>query len=147
MKKLKGIFVLGLIMAAFTAQAQPDWYYDYDQALQKAQQENKKIILVFSGSDWCIPCIKLERYIWNSPEFTEYSKEHYVMLRADFPRKKKNQLPEEQRKKNNKLAEKFNPEGYFPLVVVLSPDGKVLGKTGYDPDKSPKDYIEYFDSL
>jgi len=146
--KKKSIWpVLLLVLFAFNLQAQPGWYYDYDQAVKKAQEENKKIILVFSGSDWCIPCIKLEKYIWNSPEFTAYAKEHYVMLRADFPRKKKNQLPKEQQEKNKKLAEKYNPEGYFPLVVVLSPDGKVLGKTGYDKDKSPKDYIAYFDSL
>jgi len=141
----KFLFVLGF-MAVLSMQAQ-DWVYDFDEALQKAKAENKKIILVFSGSDWCIPCIKLEKYIWTSPEFQAHAKDHYVMLRADFPRKKKNQLPPEQRKKNEELAERFNPNGYFPLVVVISPDGKVLGETGYDKDKTPADYIKYFDSL
>ncbi len=53
------------------------------------------------------------------------------MLLADFPRKKQNMLPVEQQKKNEQLAETYNKNGYFPLVVVLDKDGKVLGQTGY----------------
>ena len=140
------LFLFFMFLGGY-AMAQVHWVYDYDQAIQQAKAGNKKIILVFSGSDWCVPCIKLERYIWNSPEFSSYANEHYVMLRADFPRKKKNQLSPEQKEKNDKLAERFNPNGYFPLIVVISPEGKVLGRTGYDKHKSPKDYIAYFDSL
>ncbi|NPA43488.1 MAG: thioredoxin family protein [Chlorobi bacterium] len=143
MKKL--VFVL-FLAGVWQMQAQ-DWVYNMDEAHRIAQAENKKIILVFSGSDWCVPCIKLEKYIWTSPDFIAHAKEHYVMVRADFPRKKKNQLPPAQRAHNNALAEKYNPQGYFPLIVVLSPDGKVLGTTGYDKDKTPADYIKYFDSL
>ncbi len=143
---MKRTFFLLALLAAIPLFSQ-QWVYDYDQALKLAREGNKKIILVFSGSDWCAPCIKLERDIWNNPQFRAHAKDHYVMLRADFPRKKKNQLPPEQRKKNEQLAEKFNPQGYFPLIVILSPDGKVLGKTGYDSKKTPADYIALFDSL
>ncbi|NPA46876.1 MAG: thioredoxin family protein [Chlorobi bacterium] len=143
---MKKMFLIFMFMGFVSMQAQ-EWVYDYDEALEQARAENKKIILVFSGSDWCVPCIKLERYIWTSPEFKAYAKEHYVMLRADFPRKKKNRLSPEQRRKNEALAAKYNPHGYFPLIVVLSPDGKVLGETGYDKNKTPADYIAYFDSL
>ncbi len=147
MKTHRLFFIALFMLGSISLWSQPQWYNDMDEALKAARAENKKIILVFSGSDWCIPCIKLEKNIWNAPEFFRYANEHYIMIRADFPRKKKNRLPEQQRLKNNALAEKYNPEGYFPLVVVFSPDGKVLGKTGYDKNKSPEDYIAYFDSL
>ena len=57
--------------------------------------------------------IKMNKRIWTSDEFIEYSKEHYVMLLADFPRKKQNKLSDDQQLKNEKLAEKYNKNGYF----------------------------------
>lgn len=100
----------------------------------------------FSGSDWCAPCMKLERTIWDSEEFRVYAKEHYVLVRADFPRKKSNKLSEEQEAKNAKLAEKYNSEGYFPLVVVMDKNASVLGKTGYEK-LTPNEYIKHLNSF
>ena len=140
--------VLLLVFAftlSFFAQAQ-EWQTDLTKAEETASNENKPIILVFQGSDWCAPCIKLDREIWSTEAFKNYSKEHFVMLKADFPRKSKNALAPEQQKKNNKLAETYNPEGYFPLVVVLNEKGKVLGKTGYQ-HVSPDDYIKTLNSF
>ena len=98
------------------------------------------IILVFQGSDWCAPCIKLDRDVWTTEEFKAYAKNHYVMLQADFPRRKSNALPEEQLNKNKVLAEKYNRNGVFPFVVVMNAKGKVLGETSYKK-LSPKEYI------
>ena len=33
------------------------------EAQKEAKEMNKRIILVFQGSDWCAPCIKLEKEI------------------------------------------------------------------------------------
>lgn len=116
------------------------WETSWQHASEKAKKENHNVVLVFSGSDWCGPCIKLDKTIWQSAEFQEYADAHWVMLRADFPRKKGNGLSEEQTAENSKLAENYNQNGYFPLVVVLSPDGNVLGTTGYK-SVSATDYI------
>ena len=43
-----------------------DWTYDIEKARTQAKKNNKDILLVFSGSDWCAPCIKLDRQIWQS---------------------------------------------------------------------------------
>jgi len=90
-------------------------------------REHKNIVLCFSGSDWCIPCMKLEKSIWESQEFKSYSREHFVLLRADFPKKKANALPKELQDANDKLAETYNKQGMFPLVVLLNNKGEVLG--------------------
>ena len=68
------------------------------------------------------------------------------MLKADFPRKKANALSEEQQQKNNTLFEKYNLNGYFPFVVVLDKDGRVLGETGYQKS-TPTDYITLLESF
>ena len=123
-----------------------DWKDDYGDALNEAKQEDKPLILVFSGSDWCGPCIRLKKKVLESAAFSKYANDHYVLYNADFPRKKKNLLSKEMMDANKRLAEKFNPKGYFPLVVVLDGKESVLGKTGFDKKLSPENYIGLLNS-
>lgn len=123
-----------------------NWQHNFEKAKEMALKENKSIILVFSGSDWCGPCIKLDNQIWKSDEFKNYANNNYILVKADFPRKKSNSLSKEQLTHNENLAEKYNKKGYFPMVVVFNADGKVLGETGYK-NISPKEYIQHLQSF
>ncbi|MBL6447750.1 thioredoxin family protein [Fulvivirga sp. 29W222] len=134
-----------ILFAVISANAQ-EWQTDFEGAKAAAEKEDRNIVLVFQGSDWCAPCIKLDKEVWSTEEFQAYAKDHYVMLQADFPRKKQNALPEEQQQHNRKLAEKYNKNGYFPFVVVLDENGAVLGETGYKK-MTPKEYISLLDSF
>ena len=58
------------------------------------------IIVVFSGSDWCAPCIKLDKSIWQSEAFKKESEKEWIIVKADFPRKKANVLTKEQTEQN-----------------------------------------------
>lgn len=138
-------FTLIICLFALNLSAQ-EWQTDLEAAKTLAKDQNKEILLVFQGSDWCAPCIKLDREIWTSEEFKKYSKDHFILVKADFPRRKKNQLETAQQEKNNKLAEKYNPKGYFPLVVVMDKEGHVLGKTGYKK-VTPEEYIQILNSF
>lgn len=142
---MRTIIVLTLLLSFFNIEAQV-WHTDINEAKETASARNQKIILVFQGSDWCAPCMKLEKEIWCSEEFVSYSKDHFVLLKADFPRKKANSLSKEQQQKNNLLAEKYNDQGFFPFVVVLNKNGDVLGKTGYK-NVTPKEYIGILESF
>ena len=123
-----------------------EWRTDWDTAKVEAEQANKKLILVFSGSDWCIPCIKLEKEIWENSSFIQYAEQYYVLFRADFPKRKKNKLPETIQQLNDRLASEYNPKGYFPLVVVLDTQGKVKGQLGYEK-LTPEAYIALIEQL
>ncbi len=133
------LFVSGALFAQ-------DWQSDFEKSKQLAAAENKTIILVFQGSDWCAPCMKLEKEIWQSDEFKAYAKNHFVMQKADFPRKKANKLDDEQDIRNKELAAKYNTKGYFPFVAILDKNGKVLGETGYKK-MTPKEYIDHLESF
>jgi thioredoxin-related protein len=123
-----------------------NWLTDLDEAKKEAADNNKKIVLVFQGSDWCAPCIKLNNEIWSTEVFKSYAKEHYVMLQADFPRRRENKLSKEMQEKNAMLAEEYNQQGFFPHVVVIDETGKVIGRTGYKK-LEPKAYINHLNSL
>ncbi|HMR17319.1 thioredoxin family protein [Mariniflexile maritimum] len=109
-----------------------EWTTNFEEAKQVASKTNQHIVLVFQGSDWCAPCMKLDKEIWNTKEYQDLAKNHFVMLKADFPRKKANKLPSNLELQNQKLAETYNNQGYFPFVVVLDKNGKVLGNMGYE---------------
>ena len=123
-----------------------NWKTNFEDAKVQAATENKNIVLVFSGSDWCGPCIKLDKNIWQSDAFKKESAKKWVLVRADFPKKKANQLSDELTTSNKNLAEKYNKEGNFPLVVVVDSNGKVIGKTGY-ANVEPEDYITILHGL
>ncbi|KOS08089.1 thiol-disulfide isomerase [Flavobacterium akiainvivens] len=123
-----------------------EWLTDFDKARHTAAEQDKNIILVFAGSDWCAPCIKLEQKIWESDEFKAEAAQKWVLVKADFPKKKANALPEAQTQHNAALYEKYNKEGVFPLVVVIDKTGKVLGKTTYK-DITPAEYIKHLHTL
>ncbi len=122
-----------------------EWKTDYKNALALSKETQKPIILVFAGSDWCVPCIKLDREIWQSDEFKTHAKENYVLYKADFPRKKANRLSKEKEEKNNRLAEMFNPKGHFPLVVIIDNEQQVIGTMGYEKIP-PEEYVSRINS-
>jgi len=142
---IKNICTLIILLISLSGFAQ-EWTYNIEEAKQKASIEKKSIVLVFAGSDWCAPCIKLEKKIWESSQFQRLAKDSFVMLKADFPRRKKNQLPKDQQKHNDQLAEKYNQSGNFPLVVVLDANGRLKGKAGYE-NISPIEYYKKLKSL
>lgn len=110
------------------------WETDFENAKKIAKEKHQLILLNFSGSDWCGPCIMLRKDYIDSQTFQNMASDNLVMVNADFPRKKKNQLSADQVKRNEALAEKYNKQGQFPYTLLLDANGKVLktwsGKPG-----------------
>jgi thioredoxin-related protein len=142
---MKNIILFSFIFSATLSFSQ-NWTTSLEQAKTEAISSNKNILLVFSGSDWCAPCIKLDRTIFQSDVFKAEAEKKWVLLKADFPKKKGNALSETQTESNKKLAEKYNKEGNFPLVVLLDATGKVLGITGYK-NVSPTEYVQLLNAM
>jgi thioredoxin-related protein len=122
------VFTLAVLLGTST-----EWLTNFDQAKMAAAKEDKCILLNFSGSDWCGPCIKMKKEVFESEAFQSLANDKLVLVRADFPRQKRNQLSKEQIRHNEALAEKYNPDGKFPLTLLLDQDGKLLKKwDGYN---------------
>ena len=119
------------------------WSTDYKAALATAAKEHKKVLLDFTGSDWCGWCIRLKRETFDQPAFKEYADKNLVLVEIDFPRGKE-QSPEV-KKQNDTLQQQYQVQG-FPTLVLLSPEGKVIKQeSGYVPG-GPKGFIEWVSS-
>jgi thioredoxin-related protein len=135
---MKLVFISALLVL-FTS---GDWLDNFDVAKETAVKENKMILLNFSGSDWCAPCIKMKRDVFSADVFKEYADKSLVLVRADFPRMKKNQLAKEQIQRNEALAEKYNPLGKFPLTLLLDAQGKVIKEWDGYANQTPEMFVE-----
>ncbi len=102
------------------------WHYNLDEARQLARDQHKHILLNFSGSDWCGPCIQLRKQILDNPDFLQMADTSLILVNADFPRSRKNQLSSQQQALNNSMADKYNSQGKFPYTLLLTAEGKVL---------------------
>jgi phage shock protein E len=110
------------------------WLTDFEKAKGQAKAERKSILLFFHGSDWCPPCIQIQRQVLNSPEFARFARASLILVDVDFP--EKSQQSEELKRANLALKAKFNlsperDEG-FPTLVLLNDAGEtVFQETGY----------------
>ncbi len=99
------------------------WETNMPQAIKRAQQENKFVLVLFTGSDWCGPCIELKQNILSKEEFKNYAKDKYVLLELDYPQR--STQSEEVKQDNLAIKEKYNIAG-FPTIFVLDTQGVVL---------------------
>lgn len=123
------------------------WEPSFENAKKVAKEKNELIVLNFSGSDWCGPCIVLRKEYLESDIFTNYAKDHLVLVNADFPRKKKNLGDSDQVKRNENLAEIYNKNGIFPLTLLLNADGKVLKTWQGKPDASVEKWVQEVEAV
>lgn len=118
------------------------WQHNFDQALQAAKAEHKYVLLNFSGSDWCGPCIKLHKDYFDADTFKTFAESRLILVNADFPRQKKNQLSKELQKQNDHLADLYNANGSFPLTVLLDADGKVIRAWDGIPKTTAEEFVD-----
>ena len=100
-----------------------------------AEQHDRKVLLVFSGSDWCRGCILFDQQVLQDPVFQDFATDNLALYKADFPRKNKNKPTPEVIRQNEQLIMKFNPQGMFPYVLLLDEQEKVLLKAEGNIDR------------
>ncbi len=110
------------------SKSEDTWTSDYTAALKRAQETGRYVLVDFTGSDWCGWCIRLVNEVFSKSEFNEFSAENLINVEIDFPRQK--ELSKDAQKKNEELAQKYNIRG-FPTIVILSPEGELVQRTGY----------------
>lgn len=140
----KWLMVVAALMFCVGAFASEGWLTDFEKAKQQAKEQNKHILIDFSGSDWCGWCIRLDKEVFKQKEFQEYAKDNLILMLADSPRDTSGQSAEVQ-KQNKKLKKQFGIRG-FPTVFILDPSGKVVAKTGYR-EGGPKAYVKHIKQL
>jgi thioredoxin-related protein len=94
------------------------WGTDLEKALEQAKKEKKSVLVEFTGSDWCPPCIAMRKNVFSKKEFVDAASKNFILVELDFPKGDK-----ELKKKNDPYAKQYSIEG-FPTVILLDHEGK-----------------------
>jgi thioredoxin-related protein len=133
--KLRKIFSFIILSLVFISCKSPssdnlDWEEKLETALSKAQNENKYVLINFTGSDWCVWCQRLSNEVFSQKEFENFAKENLVLVKVDFP--KNIEQSNETKLYNQQLLQQFGVEG-FPTIFILDKNGNMRLRTGYLP--------------
>ena len=117
-----------IILILIFSPAQAGWFNNYEAAKEQAVKEHKDMLLVFSGSDWCHWCQKLQEEVFSQKKFNQEAEKNFILLEIDFPRKK--EIADTIKEQNQNLAKKYAVQG-FPTVILAEAGGKPYAQTGY----------------
>lgn len=131
-----------LLLHAVTASCQT--FEKAEEAFAISQKQQRSVLLIFSGSDWCTPCIRFQNTILNDSGFLNFAGKQLVVLKADFPQRKK--LSKELIKQNETLADQYNPDGAFPKIVLVRPDRSLISAIEYN-NQTPQVFIRELTKL
>lgn len=114
-----------------------------EHLVAKSETENKLIAVYFSGSDWCSSCYKFKKNVLSDNQVEALLKSRYIYYNADFPQRTK--LADSTVTANDFLAEKLNPEGLFPLLVIVDANWNI--KAQYNNANLAADVQQQLSSL
>ena len=125
------LFCIGAVVSiqpALSCDVSDDTNFHRSAAL--ARSTNRPLLLAFIGTDWSISSLKLDREVFDQAEFADNSNYNFLLCKVHFYQTQE-RSPETIRQ-NDELATKYKVEE-FPTVVVLTPDGREIGRLGYIP--------------
>lgn len=141
LKSLSRLTALSLVLLAtftFSALAAEktealSWHDDLEKAQAQAQKEQKPILALFTGSDWCPYCVDLEKNVLSKETFSSFAKDSVVLYKADFRRT--NPPPREVLERQNAKAKKYGVRG-VPTLFVLDGEGAKLKTFNYGGEEA-----------
>ena len=141
MKFLKlSLAALALSVLSPVLLAADGWRTDLQQAVNDANKDGKHVLVEFTGSDWCPPCMFMSKEVFSKKSFISAASKDYVLVKLDFPQGNPG-LAE----KNQKWAEMFKVQG-FPTVVLMNPDGKEVDRVVGVSHPSVEAFLKYLRS-
>lgn len=125
---------LGVLLGLAALAAQADeltWFTNLAQAQAQAAEDRKTVLLFFHGSDWCPPCVEIQKQVFQSPDFIAYARQALVLVDVDFP--EKTAQSEALKQANLALKAKFNVGDNFPTLVLVDVSGHtIFQEAGYN---------------
>lgn len=131
--------VAALTSSAF-ANVPEGWTTDLEKAFKQAKAEKKSVLVEFTGSDWCPPCIAMRKNVFSKKEFVSEASKKYVLVELDFPNGDK-----AVKEKNQPYAEKYKIEG-FPTVILFNQEGKEFTRFFASEFPKTEDFLKHIDT-
>jgi thiol:disulfide interchange protein len=143
MNMMKALTVCFAALTAIAFASAPEgWTTDLEKAFAQAKKEKKSVLVEFTGSDWCPPCMAMRKNVFSKKEFVNAASKKFILVELDFPKG-----DEAVAEKNQPHAEKYKIEG-FPTVILFDPEGKEFTRFSASQFPTTKEFLKHLnDSL
>ena len=137
---LASVTVGAALTATAFASVSEGWTTDLEKAFEKAKAEKKSVLVEFTGSDWCPPCIAMRKNVFSQKEFITAASKKYILVELDYPKG-----DEAVSEKNKPHAEKYKIEG-FPTVILFNSEGKEFTRFFASEYPKTEDFLNHIDT-
>ena len=79
------LFILFTCGSRFGYSQELKMYTNWDEAQSSAQKEDKEILIILTGSEWCAPCKKMDKNVISNIEFINFAKNNLILFIVDLP--------------------------------------------------------------
>ena len=124
-----------------TPVARDAWFTDYPAAQAEATATKRRILALFTGSDWCPGCIAFENQVAHHPDFLATTRASFVLLKLDYPQN--HPLPPALKAQNDELRKRYAIHVY-PTLLILSPDGATSVAVDTSHPRQADDLADFF---
>jgi len=138
--KIISTIAVSLLLASVSAFAADGWMTDLEEAFAKAKKEKKPVLVEFTGSDWCPPCIEMRKKVFSKKEFISKASKDFILVELDFPKG-----DPELKKKNSPYAAKYKVNA-FPTVVLFDDNQKEFHRFTASEFRTPKKFLAHLKS-
>ena len=125
------LIIISIFIFSCTSGKEIKWY-DFEEGLKKAKQENKLVLLDISAK-WCHYCNLMETTTYSNPEIIKIINQYYTPIKVDADLRKE-------------INKKYN-QGGLPTTAILTSDGQILYGNLYLPPEDLKKILLYFINL
>ncbi len=122
-----------------------NWLTNLDEAKKIARKDGKPILLYFTGSDWCTPCVALKKDFFETSEFAQYE-DKFVMVYIDRPRRTDIISPE-QMIYNKEIIKKYKTTSFPTMMILDSAGRKKEDLSGYSSFNTYHDTSHHFNLI
>ncbi len=112
------------------------WTTNLESALALAKQNKKFVMAQFTGSDWCPPCIMMQKAVFSKSSFTRLVPKKFILVKIDIPRSNKAMSL-----KNGKVMRNYNVTG-VPTILLFGDDGKEFSRFGASQYPTVEGFID-----
>jgi len=129
----------------------PAWKDDFDTAFAQAREQNRHVLLFFTGPDWGQRGARLEKEVLSTTEFVEYANANLVLVKIDFSGTaiaSESSVPETPPPlpTRNASSPRLAKSDDVPMIFVLDSDGHPAGSFHY-PESGPGPFIDALKKL
>jgi thiol-disulfide isomerase/thioredoxin len=118
-----------------------DWTTNFQEAGERALATHRRLLVLFTGSDWCPACQQFESQVAHDKDFMDYVRLRFVLVKLDFPRESAQSAV--LRSQNEALAKRYKVDA-FPTLFIMAPDGSLPVEVDHHKSRVADDYADLY---